>query len=55
MRRDGFSVSSNGKLGQPADVAALMKEAQACLLSIYQIFVTLFGPGIASHHIATSK
>ena len=33
MRRDGFSVSSNGKLGQPADVAALMKEAQACLLS----------------------
>jgi hypothetical protein len=28
MRRDGFSVSSNGKLGQPADVAALMKEAQ---------------------------
>lgn len=28
MRRDGFSVSSNGKLGQPGDVAALMKEAQ---------------------------
>jgi hypothetical protein len=29
MRRDGFSVSSNGKLGQPADVSGLLKEAQA--------------------------
>jgi hypothetical protein len=54
MRRDGFSVSSSGKLGQPADIAALMKEAQARLFSVNYIFVTLFGPGSASHHNAWS-
>jgi hypothetical protein len=31
MRKDGFSVNGNGKLGQPADVAVLMKEAQVRL------------------------
>jgi len=28
MRKDGFSINGNGKLGQPGDVAVLMKEAQ---------------------------
>jgi hypothetical protein len=55
MRRDGFSVSSSGKLGQPADVAALMKEAQAGSLFILQIFVTFFDIGVASYHTAWAQ